>query len=30
MRAQEIVAKLHVPHFEGEGPSSKLSWEGLE
>lgn len=28
--AQEIAAKLHVPHFEGAGPASKLSWADLQ
>ena len=27
--AQEIVAKLNVPHFDREGPVSTLSWDDL-
>lgn len=27
--AQEIAAKLHVPHFVGGRPASRLSWEDL-
>lgn len=27
--AQEIAAKLSVPHFDGEGPASTSSWEDL-
>ena len=27
--AQEIASKLNVPHFPGEGPASRLSWDDL-
>jgi len=27
--AQEIAARLNVPHFKGDGPASKLTWEDL-
>jgi len=28
--AQEIASKLNVPHFRGEGPASRLSWDDLK
>ena len=27
--AQEIAERLNVPHFDGDGPPSTLSWEKL-